>query len=109
LLADARWLLTRPVRSRDASEFILDEIDASNLRFLRSRPPQAAEPQRGPLIDERERGRTQRSGDQGLMGFVTTIAGRPLRPSREGPQLYHSALAPVKASTEPQWAVTWWR
>ena len=31
-------------------------------------------------------------------GLVTTIAGRPHRPSREGPQLYHSSLLTVKTS-----------
>ena len=79
MLADARSSC-RAARSEPhvlRSDFILDEIDASSLRFLRSRPPHEAELQRGPLTDGHDARRAQRSGDRGRMGFVTTIAGRP--------------------------------
>jgi hypothetical protein len=46
------------------SDFILDEIDASSLRFLRSRPSLVeTKPQRYPLTDGHDAGRAQRSGD----------------------------------------------
>jgi len=67
------------------SDFILDEIDASSLRFLRSRPSQGGTgPQRNPLTGGHDMGRAQRSGDSNPLGLFTTIAGRPHRPSREG-------------------------
>jgi hypothetical protein len=52
------------------SDFILDEINASSLQFLRSRPPRVeTELQRRPLTDEHDAGRAQRSGDDQFMGF----------------------------------------
>jgi hypothetical protein len=47
------------------SDFILDEINASSLQFLRSRPPRIeTELQRHPLTDEHDAGRAQRSGER---------------------------------------------
>ena len=52
------------------SDFILDEIDASSLRFLRSRPSLVeTKPQRYPLTDGHDAGRTQRSGDVTVGAF----------------------------------------
>jgi len=47
------------------SDFILDEIDASSLRLVRSRPPlEEAKLQRDPLTAGHDTRRAQRSGDQ---------------------------------------------
>jgi hypothetical protein len=70
------------------SDFILDEINASSLQFLRSRPPRIeTELQRHPLTDEHDAGRAQRSGDEWMDGAFHNDRGPATPASREGSPL----------------------